>query len=121
MDSSGEMAVRIEDTDIRRVLHVEGPLDLSSAPVLLQALRSAMGFAGESGRGTMVDLAGITAVDLCGLQLLCSAHRTFLACGGEIGVRDVPVWFHLAATAAGFTMGTLECRYRSCDRCLWRE
>jgi hypothetical protein len=55
------------------------------------------------------------------LQLLCSAHRTFLACGGNICLQDAPAWFRKAAAAAGFSMRTLECRYRCGDECLWRE
>ena len=124
MDSGGEMAVHIEDTDNRRVLRVEGPLDLANAPVLLQALVGAMQAGATdaaTGRPTVVDLAGVTSVDLCGLQLVCSAHRTFRASGGDIGLREMPAWFRQAAVAAGFTMGTLECRYRRGDDCLWRE
>lgn len=121
MDSGEEMAVHIEDADGRRTLRVEGPLDLTTAPVLLSALRGALEFAAAGGCGTVVDLAGIASVDLCGLQLICSAHRTFVACGGEIGLQGAPAWFRKAAASAGFSMCTLECRFRCGDDCLWRE
>jgi anti-anti-sigma factor len=121
MDSGEELTVHIEDTDGRRTLRVEGPLDLANAPLLHQALRGAFELAAGGGRGTVVHLAGIASIDLCGLQLLCSAHRTFLACGGNICLQDAPAWFRKAAAAAGFSMRTLECRYRCGDECLWRE
>ena len=53
-----------------------------------------------AGRRTVADLAGVTAVDLCGLQLPCSAHRAFAARGGAIGLRRQPGWFRQAAAAA---------------------
>jgi anti-anti-sigma factor len=120
MDSGGEMAVQVEGTNERRVLRVAGPLDIAHTAALRQALVEASDGCG-AGRSTVVDLAGVTAVDLCGLQLLCSAHRTFAARGGGLSLQCRPAWFCQASTAAGFAAGTQTCGPRLCGDCLWRE
>jgi anti-anti-sigma regulatory factor len=122
MDSEDELAVHIEDTGRGRVLRVQGPVDLVNAAVLRQALAEtvASGASDAVPSPTVVDLAGVTAVDLCGLQLLCSAHRTFVAQCAPIYLRDAPEWFRQAAVAAGFRMDTLVCSHRRGEECLWR-
>lgn len=120
MESSGEIAVQVEGTDERRVLRVAGPLDIAHTAVLRRALMEASEASG-AGRSTVVDLAGVTAVDLCGLQLLCSAHRTFRAGGGGLSLQRQPAWFCQARAAAGFAASTQACGPQLCGDCLWRE
>jgi len=122
MDADGELTVHIEDTDGERVLRVDGPIDLATAAVLRQALADALQAcaAGEAGRSAVIDLAGVTAVDLCGVQLVCSAHRTFIARCASLQLRRMPEWFQQAAQAAGFATNTSICPRRQGDECLWR-
>jgi anti-anti-sigma regulatory factor len=121
MDSSGELAVRIEADGNRRILFVEGRLDLPNAGVLRQALLD--GLEGDSAGNscTAIDLHGAETVDLCGLQLLCSAHRTYVQGGGTLTLQGMPERFHETATHAGFVMNTLRCRHRRGIDCIWRD
>jgi len=120
MGSASEIEVQIEGSDEQRVLRVTGPLDIGHTAELRSALVEASQTS-NAGSSTVIDLAGITALDLCGLQLLCSAHRSFAAQGSTIGLRDRPAWFSEAATAAGFTADTQACGPGLCGDCLWRE
>lgn len=78
------------------VLKVEGELTIPYAGEFRGALVDAFDAAGR----VIVNLAGVSAVDVTGLQLLCSAHRS--ACNREkwLGVEGLtnPV----LAEAAGF-------------------
>jgi len=120
MDSGGENANQIGNTGERRVVRLEGPLDIAHAAGLRFALLEALEASGAEG-GTLIDLSGVTAVDLCGLQLLCSAHRSFAGRGGAIGFEERPEWFQQASAAAGFAASTQACGSRLCQDCLWRE
>ena len=117
---SGGITVQIEGTESARVLRVAGPLDIAHAGQLRTALLEASEASGGES-STLVDLASLTAVDLSGLQLLCSAHRSFAARGGAIGIRSRPQWFSQATAAAGFTASAQACGPGLCGDCLWRE
>jgi hypothetical protein len=131
MNSSCELAVRVDDDGNRRVLYVDGQLDLANAGVLRAALMDSLHLPGEGGCGgtacsgsgpaTIIDLAGVQAVDLCGLQLLCSAHRTHALRGKKLSLRQVSEQFRKTATAAGFNRSTLKCPHRRGDECLWKD
>jgi anti-anti-sigma factor len=120
MNSASEITVRIESANNQRVLRVAGPVDLANAAALRQALVDVLADS-DAGCSAIVDLAAATAVDFSGMQLLCSAHRSFRERGSAMSLRDVPDWLRQAAAAAGFTMPTLACRYRQGDDCLWRD
>ena len=66
----------------------------------------------------VLDCAGVTEIDVAGLQLLCSAHRTFAISGKQ---------FRLAGRTASFEKGVREsgyardkgCRLDPDGSCLW--
>ncbi|MDF1553625.1 MAG: STAS domain-containing protein [Deferrisomatales bacterium] len=61
-----------------------------------------------------LDLGAVTEVDLLGLQLLCSAHRTASARGQEFRVSRWSAAFEPVIESAGLP------RHQGCrDGCLW--
>ena len=74
-----ESAVMLIKKKTETVVAISGPMTIER----ICELRSALLEAFEIGREVQLSLAGVTKVDLTGLQLLCSAHRTALA--GELG------------------------------------
>lgn len=66
-----------------------------------------------------IDLEGVTALDLAGLQLLCSVHRSALAQGKTLSLnkRLVPVLLQ-AREVAGFVLNQ-SCRDNPAADCFW--
>ncbi|UTG93953.1 STAS domain-containing protein [Geobacter sulfurreducens] len=103
------------DSGERYVLGVGGDLTIPFAGEFRGALLEALDQAGS----VEVDVSGVSAVDITGLQLLCSAHRA--ACTRQKGFfltgRDNPV-FAESVGLAGFE------RHVGCSRdvgknCIW--
>jgi len=113
-----EVAVRVEDDGHRRTIHVEGPVDLPHAGALRQTLLESLSV--SAALPVVLDLHALERVDLVGLQLLCSSHRTAVLRGGNITVGDAPDWFHTVCNAAGFARSRSTCPHRRGDNCLWR-
>lgn len=65
------------------------------------------------------DIRGVRAIDITGLQLLCSAHRTARQGGGDIRIiSEIPVDVACNLEAAGFVR-VKGCK-SNCDHpCLW--
>ena len=68
------------------VLKLSGPLEISDAVELQQALRELLDTAAKP----VVDLSEVDACDTAALQLLCSARRTAGPSGKPYSVRGVP-------------------------------
>jgi len=120
MDSN-ETTVRVDDDGRSRVVHVNGPLDLPNAKKVCQALVESLGQSANTGRADYVSLDGLTRIDLSGLQLLCSSHRTAVSLGNNLKLADPPPWFHEVCSAAGFVRSRSTCPYRRGENCLWRD
>lgn len=70
-------------------------------------------------RHVMVDLGGVAEVDLSLLQLLCSAHRTFLGQNKQFSLKDnKPEAFKEFVRNAGYAR-TLGCHRVGGGNCLW--
>jgi ABC-type transporter Mla MlaB component len=90
-----------------RRLSLEGELTVSNAADLRQGLLAAL----EQSDRLELDLDAVTAIDLAGLQLLCSAQRTAMAGEKSLTFKDaLPPALQEACANAGFDF------YRSC-RC----
>src|SRR5215470_8877694 len=77
-------AIRTEDLHDTIIMHVHGEVDLAVAPMLQDALRSAI----QSGRHVVVNLAEVTYFDLSGFRVLVEAkdalgERQALAVSGS--------------------------------------
>lgn len=116
METNECMHIESEEQEGARVVHVAGGLTLETAgrlqAVLVDALRP----------GAMVRLeAGeISRVDLCGLQLICSAHRTFRIKGACFELGETSEALRDAASAAGYQAIRSVCPFRKDLPCLWK-
>jgi anti-anti-sigma factor len=116
MDDGDVIAVRIEESGGRRILRVDGEVCLNTAETLRSALTDAL----AGGREIVLDLGGVTSADLCALQLLCSAHRTFRKRGSDLTIESASERLRRAAALAGYDARTSICPYRRNDVCLWK-
>jgi len=104
------------DEKVSETVTHEGDLRLPQSGALAERLRAAF----AAGRSVELDLAGVEDVDLSGLQLVCSAHRTYCAGGLEMKLKSVPARFREQAREMGFHETTAMCPYRAGRVCLWR-
>lgn len=116
MEDNDQMRVTMEAAEGSRVIHVEGELSLMTAGRLQAVLLEEL----QPGAKTVLDAAGITSVDIAGLQLICSAHRSYLSQEAEFGLAGMAEMFRDTARAAGFDACRRVCSLRRPSHCLWR-
>src|SRR5579884_3023804 len=117
------MSVDVTDLEIRqvqeqeaRVLYASGELSITTAEQLRAALLENL----QADTVTILNLAAIQRIDLPGLQLLCSAHRTSLQRGLLLEVRAISENVLIAARSAGYQASQSVCPFRRGENCLWR-
>jgi anti-anti-sigma factor len=118
--STNETTILVEDDGSRRTIHVGGVLDLPNAATLQQAMADSLQPSSGEPRPTVVELSELTRIDLCGLQLLCSGHRTSVKRGGDLSLSGPPAWFDELCSAAGFAQSRSTCPNRTKNNCLWK-
>lgn len=116
MDDKLEIQIHAEADAAERNVHIEGELSLLTAGRLRTILLDSL----QPGARTVLHADGVSAVDLSGLQLLCSAHRTYLASGAFLALDGTPATMRDAAAHAGFDARHSVCPYRCGPDCLWR-
>ncbi len=97
------------------VLAIEGAMTVQYAGELREQLLAAF----EKADSVTADLCRVTEIDIAGLQLLCSAHRSSVAMKKTFtitGEPDSAVW--KAAGAAGQLRQT-GCLMDVCHTCIW--
>ncbi|HTS25154.1 MAG TPA: STAS domain-containing protein [Bryobacteraceae bacterium] len=112
-----DFRVRVTEAEGRIVICVEGELSLSTAGPLHRALIQAL----AAGQDTLLDLVGLKSIDLCGLQLLCAAHRTYVSRGVRFDLQGMEHGVSEVARTAGFAARNLVCPNRPDGNCLWRN
>ncbi len=89
---------RFEDTREGAVLKLYGELTVENAGVLKDLLTASHG-----GRDRFsLDLTGITAADIAGLQVLCAAHRAWRHEMRKVEVTGIAAAVDMAADDAGY-------------------
>ena len=96
-------------------LDFSGALTVKNAIDLKEVLLSTL----DEEKAIIVNLEGVTEIDLSSLQLLCSAHRYALKKGKDLTLNDPKESLLSAGKTAGFS-GREECRYDRNNGCLWR-
>jgi anti-anti-sigma regulatory factor len=97
------------------VLRLSGSLTVQYAGELRQALMEALSTAGT----VSIELSDDLEIDIAGLQMLCSAHRTSLASGRKLFLkRTVPALFRQGVEAAGL-LRQKGCSLNPQEDCLW--
>lgn len=96
-------------------LRLGGELTVANGAGLRERLLAAM----EASDRVEIDLDQVTAVDLAGLQLLCSAHRTAVEQGKVVTLKDqsAPV-LRQVRVSAGFVFHR-SCRFNPDAACFW--
>lgn len=118
MNSTGEgaMAIEAEGRGTREVLRIAGPVTVQRAAELKAALVGALAKADQ----VAIDLSRVTEVDLCGLQLLCSAQRTASQSRKRLAFAGLaPDIFRRAAGEAGVCVRT-GCGAEDPEKCPWK-
>ena len=100
METGGTLEIRTETRGTATRIHAEGVIGIATAAELRVSLMHAL----ESRGATVLDAAGVSAIDLCGLQLLCSAVRSWSLLGREFRISPVPEALTIAARQAGVEM-----------------
>jgi anti-anti-sigma regulatory factor len=98
MQDNAGLRVRTETDGCGRIVHVEGELSLTDAGTLREALMEGL----RPGVKTALDASRIAAVDLSGLQLICSACRTYSAHGAMLELDGVSGALREGARSAGY-------------------
>ncbi len=110
-----KLQVDVRETQHFRIIHVKGELSIGSTEPLRDAFLAAL----QPGARTVLDAGGVTTVDLCGLQLLCSAHRTYVVNGALLEILNKSESLDRTACAAGYDASRSVCPYRRESDCLW--
>ena len=112
----GEPAVVIAEEEATEVA-ISGAMTIDRIGELRGLLLEAFSL----GKRVHISLAGVTEVDITGLQLLCSAHRTSLAKGVEFSVSGGEgKILSLMAKQAGM-LRHVGCPEDICGTCVWKD
>ena len=114
MELGPEMSAEIVEGNGEKELRLQGELCLPALDDLRRFLLEAV----NTGIFVSLRLDQITASDLGGYQLLCSAHRTFKRRGLRFSANGSTAEVRRAALAAGFHPECSTCRARDAS-CLW--
>jgi anti-anti-sigma factor len=99
----------------RLLISLAGELTVSNAATLRTGILEALG----QGEQVELDLEGVSEVDLAGLQLLCSAHRSALAQGKTLTLINAQIpALEKARQAAGFVFHR-SCKFNPAGECFW--
>ncbi len=110
------MAIGADGQGTGDVLTIAGAMTVQRAAELKAVLMDAMAKADR----VAIDLSRVTEVDLCGLQLLCSAQRAATQSRKRIALaRPAPDVFRRAAEDAGVCVRT-GCGAEDPGRCPWK-
>ena len=113
----GADLVKVSKKKDRTVVSVRGTMTVSQAVELQEGLLQAF----QEGKGVEIQLSEVTEVDITGLQLMCSSHRTSLLKQVPLTITggDARIFFAVAEQA-----GML--RHTGCSQdltgtCVWRK
>ncbi len=108
------MEIELDCSD-NGVMRLEGELTIQYAGRLKEMLLKALGEV----KGLSLDLEGVTEADVACLQVLCAAHKTFLASNKELKtIGRIGASFERAVNDSGYRRRT-GCHADSGRNCLW--
>jgi anti-anti-sigma regulatory factor len=116
MKEDAGLQIRLDVTDDTRIIRAEGDLSIATAGALRTELIAGL----RPGARTVLDVALLKTVDLAGVQLLCSAHRTYLRHDAAFEFGGLSDALQATALAAGYEASRSVCPYRRNGNCLWK-
>lgn len=99
-----------------RTIVLRGELTLPTGAALVETLREAF----RGGTAVELDVSAVTDIDLCAMQALCSAHRTFVGQGRSLTLIGAPADFVSRGHDLGYARDFAVCPYRQGENCLWK-
>ncbi len=108
------MDIRFEQSGSNATLAISGDLAIDTAETMKSGIAEALTEADT----IMLDLSGVTGLDLCAMQLLCSAHRTATILGKNLSLISVSEGFTRDTRRAGFSRH-ISCQTCNESRCMW--
>ncbi len=108
------MGIRINGSGNSCVIKIDGQVTVRS----VEELRDKMLRAIDKYPETVVDIAGVEAIDVSVLQLFCAAHKSAVAMGRLFKFSSLPPLVAEVVIEAGFTHDT-ECMKKLEAPCLW--
>ena len=110
-------SIKITRRKDRTLVAVNGPMTIGQAGELRAGLLKAF----DLGKRVELSLTGVTEVDITGLQLLCSSHRTSLAKELDLSVTGADgERFSSVALLAGM-LRHAGCAQDSAGTCVWTK
>jgi anti-anti-sigma regulatory factor len=99
----------------RHGVTLTGSMTIGQAAELKEILAAVLGEASE----VVVDVSGVTEIDLTGLQLLGASHRSALARDKRLVVKDGANQVYQAAVASAGFQRRVGCPFDKNGTCLW--
>jgi ABC-type transporter Mla MlaB component len=113
----GESAVKMTKRKTMTVVAISGPMTIN----MISELKSVMLKAFSLGKEVQMSLAGVTEVDLTGLQLICSSHRTSVCLEQDFSVTGAEgEALSSVSQLAGMTRHT-GCAQDINSTCVWKK
>ncbi len=111
-----QVLVRINEREASTDIALSGPLTVDR----IEEVRVGLLRAFALGKSVRISLAAVTDVDLTGLQLLCSAHRTSIA--RELDLRVTSDGCPALSSVAGVAgmLRHIGCPQDGCGTCVWK-
>jgi anti-anti-sigma factor len=106
--------IKVEKKGKERVLVISGSLTIEHASEFREALIKSL----EKASHVMLNMDGVTETDLSCIQLLCSAHRTFVNAKKSVELAGTPDILKQAARDAGYKR-SIGCMQETEKTCFW--
>ena len=104
-----------KDDPSARTLTIRGAMTIQHGAKIKKALKKAV----SAGKVLLLDLQGVTEIDLIGMQVICSTHQTMLAQGKRLSVaREGNQAIDLVVRNGGFARHT-GCVQDTSHTCVW--
>src|ERR1051325_6896083 len=108
MQRSNELEIRIAPQEGCCTVCADGIVSIDTAGALRDALLAEL----RTGTAVVLDLSAVQDIDLSGLQLICSAHRSWIANDSVLELRGIPEKVRQVAGAAGYDLHRSTCPRR---------
>jgi ABC-type transporter Mla MlaB component len=111
-----DTAVAIKENSSTTEVVISGSMTIDR----IEELRIGLIDAFNRGKKVQVSLEAVTEVDITGLQLLCSAHRTSIANGIDLSVAGGACEALSAVAGEAGMLRHIGCPQDTCGTCIWK-
>ena len=112
-----DIPVMLFEHDAATEAVISGPLTVDRIDELRLLLQQAF----ARGKPVRLSLAAVTEIDIAGLQLICSAHRTAVMNGTDLVVIDSKGDVLAEAASEAWMLARAGCSEDRCGICIWED